>query len=1513
MAITRITKGVINPNENYDTHNINSTGIITAVSFVGDASGLTGVASTDNIITGTAATFNTYPVDINAGMTVAGVATFAGNVSIAGTLTYEDVTNIDSVGLITARDGIFLPDTKKAQFGNTAADPDLEIYHGGTASYISHSGTGNLFIHSNTVAIRKQNQQAYFVGVNGQSKLYEGGSERLVTTDKGITVGTGVTIETNGQAEVVGITTFYKDVHIKSGTNRLYLGTSDQLSLIADPSHSYLRNAGSGSHFQIHSNNFSVRSYDGNGSITLFYSPLNDGNEGGGPRLYHNHGAGLTLERLRTTKSGVNIVGTTTTTQLAVTGVSTFTGTLNANQLNFGDSNGSSTNIALFGDGNDLKIYHNGNHSILQETGGGGLLVLGSFVEIGSSSGSEKYFRAVENGAAELYHNNAKKIETTSTGIKVAGDIRVGNSSALSIKNDNASETLAAFNNDGSVQLFYDNSQKLGTAGWGVQINGILKVLDSTDSSGATNNLTIGTGSDLKLYHDGSQSYLKDYSNQLNITADNAIKFTTTSGSETYAKFIHNGAVELYHDNAKTLETTSSGVDITNVVQIGTSNDTGELRIGHDGSSYRARLVSNSSNSLEIDADGPERILMHGGVIYMKPLNTETSAAFVANGAVELYHDNAKTFETYANGIKVTDGDTDVHLELVSSSGTNGYLYGIDGTKIILQTSSNEYAVECIKDGAVNLYHDGSKKFETSSSGITVNGAALVGGNIEINQDAYLKIGASNDLNFTHTGTDSYIQNVTGDLYIQNVGTNSDDIFIDAKDDISIRVQSTENAIKCIGDGAVELYNDNVIKFATSGIGATIYSNSADLHLHSSTASSTGQGQITFRNVDGNGQPRDVVRIIGATGGSTGGYGELRLQTAFNNTLNTRLTIDKEGKSTFTGNIDVVSTDAGSSAAPELKLYRNSASPADADYLGQIKFAGESDTGVERNYAKITGKILDASNGTEDGIIEFAHIKAGSQNISARFRSDSLQLLNDTNFSVNGTTTFENDVTFEVASGNGIKHDRSANQFKINSGTHIRFQNGNESNTDDGKIGPALFASGLNIVGSQTGSGLGRQIRLYGDLLTNNIKPTADSTHSIGTSSNRFANIYADTLYGDGSNLTGISGVTINNNADNRIITGSGTAATLNGEAGFTFDGSGMQLSTANPFIHLKDTTNNTDAYIQTDNAGSIFLKADDNNESGASKIVFQVDGTERLRIFSDGKFGFGTSSLSETTMAEFSSSVGGGAIGANITIRNSSTNSVNNVAELRLKTDHGVARFYKYNTGSTVIQSHSSGASDLLLYADGASNLRLHTNGSERMRINSSGKVGINMTNPDDTLDVNGTAQVHANTYIGGNLYMYGNSYSTGIYMGGSGSSNYINDYEENTWTPVLKDTSGNTYSGGGTITGHYVKVGEMVIVQFSATSLGNSGMNTGQQILVHGIPFAPRETAIAFSQLRYGNNISNVQFGPHVQVDANNTIGAMVKIHDNAGDIKTINWGHMQHSSGYYSFRWTLSYRSY
>ena len=103
--------------------------------------------------------------------------------------------------------------------------------------------------------------------------------------------------------------------------------------------------------------------------------------------------------------------------------------------------------------------------------------------------------------------------------------------------------------------------------------------------------------------------------------------------------------------------------------------------------------------------------------------------------------------------------------------------------------------------------------------------------------------------------------------------------------------------------------------------------------------------------------------------------------------------------------LTLTSTDAGSAAGPELILYRNSASPADADYLGQIQFKGRQDGPGDEIYAKVTGKISDATNGTEDGLIETAIKGNGSFTIVSRQKSNELQLLNGVGLSVDGSLT----------------------------------------------------------------------------------------------------------------------------------------------------------------------------------------------------------------------------------------------------------------------------------------------------------------------------------------------------------------------------------------------------------------------------------------------------------------------------------------------------------------------------
>ena len=119
----------------------------------------------------------------------------------------------------------------------------------------------------------------------------------------------------------------------------------------------------------------------------------------------------------------------------------------------------------------------------------------------------------------------------------------------------------------------------------------------------------------------------------------------------------------------------------------------------------------------------------------------------------------------------------------------------------------------------------------------------------------------------------------------------------------------------------------------------------------------------------------------------------------------------------------LTTTEASSSAAPVLTFKRNSGSPADADYLGQLKFKGENDADQEVVYAKVTAKIQDTSDGSEDGLLEFANRKAGSNVITARLRSDSLQLLNGTSLVVAGLTYPTSDGT----SGQALVTDGSGN------------------------------------------------------------------------------------------------------------------------------------------------------------------------------------------------------------------------------------------------------------------------------------------------------------------------------------------------------------------------------------------------------------------------------------------------------------------------------------------------------
>lgn len=165
--------------------------------------------------------------------------------------------------------------------------------------------------------------------------------------------------------------------------------------------------------------------------------------------------------------SGVSssvVGGAVSATSLRVTGVSTFDGAINVR-------NGYNLNI---GDNDDLRIYNNGSNSYIEDTGAGSLNVIGSDIDFKQHSTNETFARFIGGGSVELYYDNSKKIETTSSGVSITGDTSTNNLNVSGF----LTATNASFSGNVSIAgtLTYEdvtNIDSIGlvTARTGVRIN----------------------------------------------------------------------------------------------------------------------------------------------------------------------------------------------------------------------------------------------------------------------------------------------------------------------------------------------------------------------------------------------------------------------------------------------------------------------------------------------------------------------------------------------------------------------------------------------------------------------------------------------------------------------------------------------------------------------------------------------------------------------------------------------------------------------------------------------------------------------------------------------------------------------------------------------------------------------------------------------------------------------------------------------------------------------------------
>ena len=283
------------------------------------------------------------------------------------------------------------------------------------------------------------------------------------------------------------------------------------------------------------------------------------------------------------------------------------------------------------------------------------------------------------------------------------------------------------------VRLYHGGSfsnQKLTTTSTGVSVTGDLVTsgnIDLADSSGGSNNrIKLGTGDDLQVYHDGSNGYVYN-SGSGNLTlvgnGSNKIQIRAKNG-ENSITCNSDGSVELYYDNSRKLETFNSGVQLDDNLVIKDSK----------------KAFFGDSYDLQIYHDGTDNIILSNGAscdLLTYVANGELAVKAVANGAVELYYNNAKTFETISGGATVT-GQLYVTAEINLMNGsTNASRYidaGLgDGNTLFLRGCSggdanHETLAQFTRHGAVSLFHDAVKKFETTSDGVKISGTLTVDG-----------------------------------------------------------------------------------------------------------------------------------------------------------------------------------------------------------------------------------------------------------------------------------------------------------------------------------------------------------------------------------------------------------------------------------------------------------------------------------------------------------------------------------------------------------------------------------------------------------------------------------------------------------------------------------------------------------------------------------------------------------------------------------------------------------------
>ena len=993
-------------------------------------------------------------------------------------------------------------------------------------------------------------------------------------------------------------------------------------------------------------------------------------------------------------------------------------------------------------------------------------------------------------------------------GVGSTGTVADGSITAVKLASNLRDLLEEEFTGDGSATTFTMARSVSYSNQLLVTISGVVQPTSAYSVSGTT--LTISpalpNATNIRILHIG----LPGAFNSANSILPSMLSSTGGTANQVLAVNANATGIEF--------QTVSGGGSALTIQEEGSSLSTAATTLNFVGTAVTA-TGSGATKTITISGGGLSDVVSDttpqlGG-------NLDTNSKNIAFGDSSGATVNRLTFG--AGNDLVIYHDNSTNKSHITESGTSHLI--VQGQEIQFKNASGT-SLMALNSAQCELFFSGSKKMETNTSGITVTGTIDVNGAYTLpttlgSAGQVLKVPSSGTLlefaaDSTSGGgsTGQTITTITANTTLSNsdkgklIQTETSGITItipalsslDADWFVDIETLNTNTFNH--GKVTLDITTNNSGASINRGGNETMYG-ASKIRLQRSPAGGDSQGQLSAfaSNYLTGGIIVREDRLAGGLQGGDVGVGSIMLGNAQDASGNDAIAIGQLGSASATGSVAIGS-------------YNGSSATTVAAATGAVAI-GSGRAGGNQSLA-----LQIQNSSTSYGASGANSIAIGYQ--AKATRDPSMALGHQSNASGTGSQAFGYMASatgnYSTAIGLGASANQSDQIAIGGTGKPVKIANRYTMPIADGTNGQVMATDGSGVIS-------------FADAPTEFGLP-ADQSFTV-TNNGSGAYTFAGGATGDNATLTLIRGRTykFSINASGhpfRINTSNTTgtgAAYVNGTAVIN-----NGAAVGDIYFTVPDTAPDTLYYnceYHSSMAGTI-------NVSN----VFVIDKTNN-RIESDGSILVSDSSLAlarrqnPAGWSEVGISLGGdtaGLLNANVT---------GNHHRLGREEDGKIVAFFK--AGNDIGSIGVASSDNLYIGATSANHAGVYfgTNIVYPMTAGSISDASVNLGEP--------TAGRFKDAYLSG-----------GVYLGGTGSANKLDDYEEGTWTPV--DNNGNAYNNGAIAT--YTKIGRIVYINFDVNSTGSTGGG-----VISGLPFLASPSSVTGNWSVYGGySTSNSDLWGHI-----------------------------------------------